>query len=576
MVSSSVTMERFAKPFRFRQERVALPFMGLITSVLVMVPLLLLVRVSLAPPGALPFAVSTFTVENYATIFLDPVTYRLLGNTLIYAGGSVLEALVIAFVLAWISERSDIRGSGLIRTAMFISLALPPLAVTFGWILLLNPGNGAVNVFIQNMTGKQESPFDIYTLEMMIFISGLALAPTMYVMLCGVLRNMDPHLESAAEVAGSDRLAVLWYVTLPLITPGLLSVVVYSSMLMVQVFDTPLVIGLTAGVPVLSTRIYTLSSPEGALPQYGLAAAFGVFLLALAMVLMWGYFRAVGVSEKFHVVTGRGFRPRKVKLGRWRYAAVLFAIAYFGLILPPLLTLLWTSLLRFYEVPSLEALKQLTFANYQTVIGLNVVKRAVENTIILMLSTATISMVLASIISWYSIRRQTRWTRWLDAMAFTPMAVPGIVMGVAVLLAYIHTPLYGTIWIIVLAQVTVSLPFGTRTMNGALVQIHKDLENAAAASGATWVTSLRTIALPLLLPHFLNGWLWTVAHSMRDLTIPFLLRTTDNVVISPTLLQLWNTPNYPGASALAILMIFALMALVVPVQIFLLRRESAW
>ena len=575
MVSSSVTMERFAKPFRFRQERVALPFMGLITSVLVMVPLLLLVRVSLAPPGALPFAVSTFTVENYATIFLDPVTYRLLGNTLIYAGGSVLEALVIAFVLAWISERSDIRGSGLIRTAMFISLALPPLAVTFGWILLLNPGNGAVNVFIQNMTGMQESPFDIYTMEMMIFISGLALAPTMYVMLCGVLRNMDPHLESAAEVAGSDRLAVLWYVTLPLITPGLLSVVVYSSMLMVQVFDTPLVIGLTAGVPVLSTRIYTLSSPEGALPQYGLAAAFGVFLLALAMVLMWGYFRAVGVSEKFHVVTGRGFRPRKVKLGRWRYAAILFAIAYFGLILPPLLTLLWTSLLRFYEVPSLEALKQLTFANYQTVIGLNVVKRAVGNTIILMLSTATISMVLASIISWYSIRRQTRWTRWLDAMAFTPMAVPGIVMGVAVLLAYIHTPLYGTIWIIVLAQVTVSLPFGTRTMNGALVQIHKDLENAAAASGATWVTSLRTIALPLLLPHFLNGWLWTVAHSMRDLTIPFLLRTTDNVVISPTLLQLWNTPNYPGASALAILMIFALMALVVPVQIFLLRRESA-
>ena len=202
---------------------------------------------------------------------------------------------MIAFVLAWISERSDIRGSGLIRTAMFISLALPPLAVTFGWILLLNPGNGAINVFIQNMTGIQESPFDIYTMGMMIFISGLALAPTMYVMLCGVLRNMDPQLESAAEVAGSDRLAVLWHVTLPLITPGLLSVVVYSSMLMVQVFDTPLVIGLTAGVPVLSTRIYTLSSPEGALPQYGLAAAFGVFLLALAMVLMWGYLR--GWSE---------------------------------------------------------------------------------------------------------------------------------------------------------------------------------------------------------------------------------------------------------------------------------------
>jgi iron(III) transport system permease protein len=529
---------------------------------------------SLAPAGTIPFTSSLVTLENYRTIFLDPVTYRLLGNTLVYAGGSVLEALFIAFVLAWTTERSDIRWSNVIRTCMFISLALPPLAITFGWILLLNPGNGAINVFIRNITGIREGPFDIYTMELMIFISGLALAPTMYVMLCGVLRNMDPQLESAAQVAGSNRLAVFRHVTLPLVVPGLLSVVIYSSMLMVQVFDTPLVIGLTAGVPVLSTRIYTLSSPEGALPEYGLAATFGVFLLALAAAFMWGYFRAIGASEKFHVVTGRGFRPRKIELGRWRYIAIVFAIAYFGLTLPPLLTLLWTSLLRFYEVPSLEALRQLTLANYETVLNLGVVKRAIGNTIVLVLSTATITMVLASTISWCSIRGRSRWSRWLDLLAFAPMAVPGIVMGVAVLLAYIHTPLYGTIWVIVLAQVTVALPFGTRTMNGALVQIHKDLENAASASGATWVTSLKTILLPLLLPHFLNGWLWTVAHSMRDLTIPFLLRTTENVVISPTLLQLWNTPNYPGASALAILMIFALMALVVPVQIFTVRREN--
>ena len=568
------TVESFSRRFPFRQERIALVFTSLLTSALVLVPILVLVRMSLAPPGTIPFAASLFTFENYTTIFFDPVTYRLLRNTLVYAGGSVLEALIIAFVLAWTTERTDIRGSSLIRTCMFISLALPPLAITLGWILLLNPGNGIVNVFIRNVTGMQEGPFDIYTMELMIFISGLALAPTMYVMLCGILRNMDPQLESAAQAAGSNRWAVLWHVTLPLVTPGLLSVAIYSSMLMVQVFDTPLVIGLTAGVPVLSTRIYTLSSPEGALPEYGLAAAFGVLLLGLAMVFMWGYFRAVGVSEKFQVVTGRGFRPRKIKLGRWRFVAIGFSLVYFALMLPPLLTLLWTSLLRFYEVPSWEALRQLTLANYQTVIHLTVVKRAVGNTTIMVLSTATITMVLASIISWCSIRSRTRWTRWLDVLAFAPMAVPGIVMGVAVLLAYIHTPLYGTIWVIVLAQVTVSLPFGTRTMNGALVQIHKDLENAAAASGAPWLTSLKTILLPLLLPHFLNGWLWTAAHSMRDLTIPFLLRTTENVVISPTLLQLWNTPNYPGASALAILMILALMALVVPVQIFLVRRES--
>jgi iron(III) transport system permease protein len=145
-------------------------------------------------------------------------------------------------------------------------------------------------------------------------------------------------------------------------------------------------------------------------------------------------------------------------------------------------------------------------------------------------------------------------------------------MAVATLLAYLRTPLYGTVWIIVLAQVTVALPFGARMMNGALMQVHKELEQAAAASGAKWFTSLRTILLPLLLPHFLNGWLWTAAQSTRDLTIPFLLQTTDNMMISPALLQLWNTPDYPGAAALSVLMIFASMAVVIPVQIFAARR----
>lgn len=557
-----------------RQERLTLLLIALLTTGLVIVPLGFLVRTSFTAGTSTPLERVALTLENYRTIVADPLTYRLLLNTVVYASGSVLEGLVIAFVLGWISERSDLPGAVVIRTSMFVSLALPPLALAFGWILLLNPGNGAINVLLRYIVGTNESPFDIYSMELMIFISGLALAPTMYVMLCGVLRNMDPQLESAAEVAGSNRLAVARHVTLPLLTPGLLSVGIYASMLMVQVFDTPLVIGLTAGVPVLSTRIYTLSSPEGELPEYGLSAAFGVLLLGLALLLMWGYFRAIRVSEKFGVVTGRGFRPRRVKLGPWRYLAVGFVLGYFALMLLPLLILLWTSVLPFYRVPSLDSVTRLSLANYVSVANLSIIRRAIGNTVVLVLSTASTTMLLASLISWFSVRSGHWAARWLDALAFTPMAVPGIVMAVAVMLVYIRTPLYGTIWIIVLAQVTVFLPFATRTMNGALLQIHKDLENAASASGATWMTILRTVLLPLLLPHFLNGWLWVVAHSLRDLTIPFLLRTTDNIVISPALVQLWNTPNHPGASALAMLMIVALMVLVVPVQFYVARKAN--
>jgi iron(III) transport system permease protein len=575
MTLLNLAMERL-RMRHVRQERIVLPLAALLVVALVLVPLIFLVLVSLAPAGVLHFSFATYSLDNYWTILNDPATYRVLKNTLVYAGGSVIEALAIAFALAWIGERSDIRGAGWIRTAMFVLLALPTLALAFGWIMLLNPGNGAINVMVRELLGTQQGPFDIYTMTLMIFISGLMLAPTGYVMLCGLLRNMDPQLENAAQVAGSHRLTVLRRVTLPLVAPGILSVGIYTTMLMVQVFDTPLVIGLTAGVPVLSTRIYALSSPEGEVPNYGLAAAFGVFLLALALLLMWGYFRAVRVGDKFRVVTGRGFRPRKVRLGRWRYVAIGFVGIYFALMALPLLILLWLSLLRFYEVPSVQAMEQLSFANYFAVLDMSMVKQAVGNTVVVAFCTATIAMVLASVISWYSVRRPTRWSRWLDALAFTPMAIPGIVMAVAVLLAYIRTPLYGTVWIIVLAQVTVALPFGTRMMNGALIQVHKELEHAAATSGADWLTSLRTILFPLLLPHFLNGWLWVVAQSTRDLTIPFLLQTTDNMMISPALLQLWNTPDYPGASALAILMIFALMAVVIPVQIFAARRAGAW
>jgi iron(III) transport system permease protein len=543
-----------------------------LTSALVIGPLIVLVRTSLTPPNTLPFATTVLSLENYAAIIADPVTYRLLWNTLVYAGGTVLVGLVLALALGWLSERSDLPGGGAISTAMFVFMALPPLVLTFGWILLLNTNNGALNVLLTRTLGLSAGPFDIYSMEMMIAISGLMLAPTMYTMLAGLLRNMDPQLESAAAAAGSHPLTILRKVTLPLLTPGLLSVIIYAWMLMVQVFDTPLVIGLTAQVPVLSTRIYALASAEGSVPRYGLSATFGVVLLLLALLLMAGYFRTLRVSERFRVVTGKGFRPRRVRLGAWRWPALALVVGYFMLMLLPRLILIWTSVLPFYAIPSLEGLSRLTFANYASVTSLANVQRAIGNTIVLGLFTATATMLLASLISWFSVRSSSPVARWVDTIAFTPMAVPGVVMGIAVMMLYIQTPLYGTIWIIALAQVTLFLAFGTRSMNGALIQIHKDLENAAAASGARWLTVLRTVLLPLLLPHFLTGWLWMVAQGMRDLTIPLLLRTTDNVVVSTSLLQLWNTPNLQGASALAVLMILGLMVLVVPVQIYAARQ----
>ena len=560
---------------RVTQQKLTLPVITLITAFLVVAPLLILFRTSLLPPGKLPFDTVEFTLSNFFSAYVNPATLRLLYNTVLYAGGSVLLGLIIACALAWLVERTDLPFRTTIRVTTFAKMPVPPLAFVFGWILLFNPNNGALNIFLKNLLGLESSPVDVYTLWMMIFIAGTGIVPTMFVMLSGVFRNMDPQLEDAGAVSGANFMRTIGHITLPLLTPGVLSVGIYMLMIMVQAFESPLAIGLTAGVPVLSVYIYVLSSPEGGTPNYGLAAAFGIGLLVLALLLMWGYYRATRVSERFRVVTGKGFRPRRIKLGRWRYPALGFVAVYFGLMILPLLILVWTSFLPFYQVPSTRALGVLTLDNYRSLFESVTIRRSLGNTFLLVFAVSTLTMVLSSLISWFATRTKLRIGRWLDILAFAPLAIPNIVIAISILLLYIRTPLYGSIWIIILAQITAYLAFGTRTMNAALIQIHPELENAATACGASWITMMRKILLPMLRPHFLNGWLWIVAHSMRDLTIALVLMSPDSVVVSSMLWLLWSFGDVPSACALLILMVAGLLVLVLPIQIYASRSTEA-
>src|SRR3954467_3969352 len=457
------------------QQQIALPLVTLVVAILVVGPLLVLLRTSLLPPRTLPWDTLAVTLANFPTAYLSPSTTRLVLNTLAYALGSVLVALVVASPLTWLAERTDLPLRTPLRILIFATMTVPPLALSFGWIMLLNPNNGTLNVLLKSALPFLGAVIDVYSLEMMIAISATSLVPTMFVMLSGVFRNMDPKLESAGTVLGASYPRVLRQVTLPLLSPGILSVGVYMVMIMVQAFEVPLAIGLTAQVPVLSTRIYLLSTPEARAPDYGTAAAFGIGLLVVAVLLMWGYFRATRVSERFRVVTGKGFRPRRLRLGRWRYPALAFVAGYFALMLAPVAALLWTSLPPFARPPSLEALGSLSLDNYQSIVQKGLVQRAIGNTLILVFGSATLTMLLSALVSWFALRSKAGAARWLDVLAFAPLAIPGIVLALALLMMSIPTPLYGTIWIIVLAHVTTFLAFGTRTMNGALIQIHPEL-----------------------------------------------------------------------------------------------------
>ena len=559
---------------RATQPRLVLFALAAITLVLVLGPLVVLIHASFLPPGSLPLSSARLTLANYVAAFGQSDTYILVRNTLWYAGGSVVVSVLLATGIAWLAERTDLPFRATVHALMFSWMAVPPLVMAFGWILLLNPNNGALNVALKAVFGLADSPLTINSMWAMIGVTGVSLVPTTFVMVSNILRNMDPQLENAGTASGAGRLTVLRRITLPLLSPGILSVAIYLFMVMVQAFDVPLAVGLTARVPVLSTRIYVLTAGNEATPDYGLSSALGVVLMLIAIGLMWGYFRTTRVGARFRVITGKAFRPKRLALGRLRPLMVGLVALYFATMFLPLLMLAWTSLLPFYQTPSAEAVALLSLRNYGDVLGQKLVHQAFGNTAILVLASATLAMLLAGLVSWYSVRTQSRLARWLDMLAFLPVAVPHIVIAMAVMILYMRTPLYGTVAILVVAHVGIYISFGTRTMNAALLQIHEELENAATVSGAPWTTTLRRIVLPILWPQFLYGWLWVVAHSARDLTVPLMLMSTGNLVVSSLLWLMWEYPNVPGAAALSIVLVVALVAMVVTVQHFGLRRAA--
>lgn len=567
-------MTSLSRP-RITQPGLVLALLLIFVGLLVVGPVLILIRASFAPAGVMPLETWRVTLEQFEALFSSPSTWRLVWNTMIYALVSMGIGVAIATVLAWLTERTDMPGAILVRILMFSWMAVPALVVGFGWILLLNPGNGLLNVLYREWTGLRGAFFPLYTFGTLAVVTAVAVVPTAFVMISGLLRNMDPQLENAARVHGGGGFTVLRRITLPLLVPGLFSIGIYMFMAVVQTFDLPLIIGISARFPVLSTRVYLLSSPDNGLPNYGFAAAFGVLLLVIATGLMWAYLRTVSAGEKYRVVTGKAFRPRRIALGAWKPVAIGFTGIYAAIMALPLLMLFWVSLHTSFVLPSLDALPGVTLDVYRRILANPVILRAAGNTVILVLTVATVVMIASTLIGWFTTRPDSRLGRILDALSFAPMAIPPIVLVLAIVLIYLRTPLYGTIWVIVIAHSTVFLAFGVRTMSSALIQLHSELPNAALVSGASWLTTLRKVTLPLVWPQFVNGWLWVFAHSARDLTAPLMLLSTTNVVAAAALWNMWQFPDLHGAAALSILLMGALMLIVLPFQIYAARRLDA-
>ncbi len=546
----------------------------LMVFVAVATPLVLLILGSFSL-AVLPtdISFSNMGLDNFEDVWLDPGTYAVFSNTFFYVTGATAFGVTTAAVLAWTVERTDIPGKIWIYAGVPMTLAVPSMLQAMAWVLMMSPRSGFVNTFLIETFGLSSAPFNIYSIGGMIFIEGLRLVPTAFLMLVPLLRSMDPALEEAAVMAGASPIRAVRRVTLHLMAPGLTAVLIYQVMTALEVFEVPGILGLPARIYVFSTKIYSILHTVGGIPEYGLANALGMFYLLLAVVATFLYLRVIAKAERFSIITGKGYRPRLFELGRLKSVAVGLVVLYlsFSIILP-FLILLFTSFLPYLQMPSWEAFGSMTLINYSQLFNTKMIGTVMWNTLILVVVTSTAVVLFSFVISLVVVRSRFVARKFLDQLAFVPHAIPGIIMGLAFLWVFLQLdkwgiPGFGTVWAMAVAFTVSYISYGTRTMNAAILQIHKELEEAAQISGAPPLRTVFRVFFPLLMPAFVGIWIWTMLHAVRTAGKPLILyEGAENQVLAILIWNMWDEGYVEAVGAIGALLIGGLLLVTVAVR----------
>lgn len=504
------------------------------------------------------------TIENYLTVFGTARTYDVLLNSILFGLTSLFVAFTIGAPIAWLVECSDLKGKWAVMTLMLVSLLVPGFAAAAGWLFLLHPRIGLLNVFWMRELGLPGPLFDILSIAGMGWVEGLSRAPIVFLMTSFAFRSMDRSLEEAALTAGAPLHAVLGRVMLPLMRPALLSAAIYVLMITFGSFDVPAIIGWGNRIFVFSTYIYLLMNPQDVFPGYGTPAALSTIVLSLALVLIWWARRMMSQSHRYAVITGKAYRPRLTRLGNWNVAAWAFiAVFMTASLVLPLLVICWASFLPFLQLPSAKALSNLSLSNYRS-LPWDLIFVGLRNTAILALTAPVVVLTTSFCFSWLGFRTKMPGRTALDQIAFTPHAVPHIIIAMGLLMMVLHViepvvSIYGSVWVLVLAFGVGWLSYGTRITNSGLIQIHRELEESASISGASTWSIVGRIVLPLLSRGYLLAGLYIAILTARELTLSVLLSTPSNTTFPVVIWSIWNSGGLARASAALVCFTIAIL-----------------
>jgi iron(III) transport system permease protein len=508
-----------------------------------------------------------FTLGNYRQAYGSAETWVLFWNSIKFASGTAVLAFLLGTLLAWMNERTNTPFKGLFFALSLIPLVIPGILFTVSWILLGSPKIGLINLALQKVFSTDAVFFNVYSMWGMIWVDALHYSPMAFLLMTAAFRAMDPALEESAVMSGASIWQVVYKVTLPLVWPAIFATLLILFVRAIESFEVPALLGLPVGIQVFTSAIYQAVHRYPS--QIGLASSYAVTLLLITTVGV--YFQSILSSRgsKYATMTGKGFRPRQIDLGPWRYLAVAVFLVYFlFIVVLPFAVLLWSSFQKFYSVPSMEAIQRMTLEPYRTVLSHPGLSRSVVNSALLAFGCATVIMLVTSVICWIVVKTKLPGRWLLDNIASLPMVFPGIVLGLSIMILYLYMPIgvYGTIWILLIAYVTRFLPYGLRYNTTSMLQIHKELEESAAMSGASWATTFRRIILPLLKPGLVAGWIYIMIVSIRELSSSILLYSPGNEVLSILIWELWENGQYVELSALGVMFIIALFILVMLAQ----------
>ena len=535
-------------------------------AVLVLYPIFFLLQASLSvgDPQARP--PQAYGLDNFADL---PRYSHIFGNTVTVALVATAMAVVFGFVMGWILTRTNVPGRAALEQLMALPYYVTPLMGALAWSLIGSPSGGFLNQ-VWRALGGEGHLIDVTTPYGIAWVMALFEGSVAFVMIGAVMKSMDPALEEASQVLGAGRLRTMLRITLPLVLPGVLGAAIFVFAEMLGSFSAALVLGLPSRFYVVTTAMYQLVSQYP--PQFPRAAAMGVSLFAVMFLMVYIYRRVLSWGT-FVTITGKAFRPRVMNVGSLRWSLLAICWAYLGVaVILPIFTLLYASIQRL--ATAFPKAGNFTLENYRTALSLDAVRGALWNSLLLGVGTATLGVLIMGFLAWMIYRSRLPGVGVIEYVLMFPQAVPRLVFAFGMLWAWLifPIPVYGTLWLLLIAYLTVFLPLGLRTIAGVILQIDRSLEESAQMCGASWGYRMRTVTMPLLRPGLIAAWLLLFIASVRELGASILLMGPHSKVITPAIVESWFSTSTELTAAMALLQTLAVA--VALVLLFTVARRA--